>query len=259
MDVKEVRDKITGGYAGKPQLLDIVRKYQLGLAMIAYIHYRGTKKYPAFGWYNEPLECGGSISDDLNALMRHFGAHSSGFMCDPEGSPHVFHMCCRAGMAVSLFYQAVNRHTWKMESQTLSGYDAQHWAKFITNEEILSLTKTPAREIDNLADLQSEILPAIVAAASYLSLPNYDVKNFFDYEHPTPLDVLFKLVLTYAQVFWKKYGTKAFFPEELLKEDAEWIDMFCDDRNEFVHHIKLESELRELSQPAEKVKAPTDR
>ena len=259
MELKEIREKITGGYAGKPQLLDVIREYQLGLEMIAYIHYRGTKKYPAFGWYNEPLECGGSISDDLNALLRHFGAHSSGYMCDPEGSPHVFHMCCRAGMAVSLFYQSVNRHTWKLDSPAHSNYKSSLWAKFITNEEILSLTKTPAKGACTLQELQADILPAILNADSYLKLANYDAKDFFNYDCPTTLDTLFKLVLTYAQLFWTKYGTKAFFPEELLKEDAEWIDMFCDDRNEFVHHIKLESELRELSQPSEKVKAPTDR
>lgn len=259
MDIKELRDKITGGYAGKPQLLDVVRKYQLGLKMIAYIHYRGTKKYPAFGWYNEPLDCGGSISDDLNALVRHFGAHSSGFMCDPEGSPHIFHMCCRAGMTVSLFYQSVNRHTWHMEGTTEGNYDAQQWAKFITNEEILSLTKTPALKAHTLLELQSDILPAILNAESYIKLADYDTKNFFSYEHPTPLDTLFKLVLTYAQIFWTVYGTQAFFPEELLKEDAAWISMFCDDRNEFIHLIKLESELKALSQPSEKVKAPIDR
>lgn len=261
------QETITGGYTGKPNLLELFDKYDLGLKMIAYIHYRGTKKYPAFGWYNSPFTCGGTCYDDLNALMRHLGAHNSGFIRDPEGSPHIFHMCCRAGMLVTGFYRDQSNQLWEIESD--GDHTAVNWAKFITHEELLSLTKTANKSEVSLPILQSQLLAEIHQAYEFLQLVTYDRSRYFDYDYPTPLDKLFKTVIAFSMKFWKQHGSTSFFTPKILEEDREWLEMFDleipEDPNTL---IELTTEKRlpllargdfRLTQASEKRTAPIDR
>ena len=110
---------LVGGYIGKPYLLNVITKYELALKMIAFVHYRGTYKYPAYGWFNNPYDVGGSTLDDLNAMLRHYGAHSQGKLIDPEGLPHLFHLACRAGMLVTTFTQEHNPTQYRIKNNAI--------------------------------------------------------------------------------------------------------------------------------------------
>lgn len=273
-DDRELYQKtITGGYTGKLDLLELFNRYDLGLKMIAYIHYRGTKKYPAFGWYNSPSTCGGTCYDNLNALMRHLGAHNSGFIRDPEGSPHIFHMCCRAGMLVTGFYRNQSNHLWKIESD--GDHAAVNWAKFITHEELLSLTKTVNKSEVSLPILQNQLLAEIHRAYDFLQATlygrtlRYDHDRYFDYDYATPLDKLFKTVIAFSMKFWQQHGSTSFFTPKIIEEDRDWLEMFGleipidpSDIVELTSEKRLPLSTRgdvKLLQPSEKRTAPTDR
>ena len=91
-----------GGYSKKESLSQVVRRYSLPLTMTSIVHDHGARKYACYSWYNDPDHGNSSVIENIDAILRHFSAYSMGWLIDIEGLPHIFHMCCRASMLVTI-------------------------------------------------------------------------------------------------------------------------------------------------------------
>lgn len=119
----------------------IIDNYQEPLSMITLVHNRGTKKYEAYSWLNDPAASNSTVMENIDALVRHMSAHIMGKWLDTEGLPHIYHMCCRAGMLVTTYYRTANTQKIKQESiQDLVHLDSD-FGHHITPEELLALSK----------------------------------------------------------------------------------------------------------------------
>lgn len=152
LDIRKFQpDTRVGAITGKIQLHEQLKYFHSSLAAIGLVHRRGARKYTPYGWFCDPFNTDATPTATLSALLRHFSAHSMGFFTDIEGLPHIFHMCCRAAMYVSIKYKwrfgAVLR--WNHGLLTPSAFNpdtdenevALNWQHWITPMELVSLSK----------------------------------------------------------------------------------------------------------------------
>lgn len=126
-----------GAFPDKTDIISLLKKYVKALAMITLVHDRGARKYFNYSWLIDPNASNSSIEDNLNALYRHFVAHSMGQIVDSEGLPHIFHMACRAGMLVSTYYRQFNPFKVSYKNINDTDYmDHSFIGRQITPEEI---------------------------------------------------------------------------------------------------------------------------
>lgn len=126
-------------------MVKVVNMFHEQLAAISLVHLLGTRKYKAYSWLNDPRASNSTVTDNADAMYRHFIAHSMGRVWDPEGLPHLFHLCCRAGMLVTTWYRMMNPNP-KMAYVDCSEMSRKLLlpsgvGQFLTPEEILSLGK----------------------------------------------------------------------------------------------------------------------
>lgn len=208
----EVSKFFIGSIKHKVSISDIVVKYHSALAMIAIVHNIGAKKYEMYSWINRPEKSNSTVKDNADALSRHFCAHSMGKFIDEEGLPHLFHMCCRAGMLVSTFYRSLNNMHLKYQDIRKFNIRNADIAMFITPEELTSLAKTeyainvtkeisiPNTEVELRTYLQSLIFSIL---DEYRDFDNLIKKSQYLFDPMDPLmdmDILFTTVLRYAML-----------------------------------------------------------
>lgn len=202
---------------GKIPVSDIVKQHQAGLAMIALVHIRGTRKYEPYSWLNNPNASNSTVKENIDALWRHFTAHSMGRPVDPEGLPHIFHMACRAGMLVSTYYRSINPIKPLYEDvRGLEKVDETTFGWMLTPEEIFSLSKFHYNDLKGMNT--EEFTPWLMNALVDLSLS--DQKDYFP---PTDwkilskvmgIDILFFRILQFCKLQWENR--------------TPWIDQFTD-------------------------------
>lgn len=200
----------TGAFMNKEHIGDKLRWFSSVLAMIALVHERGTMKYTSYSWMADPEKSNSSISDNLDAIERHLGAHTMGRLLDPEGLPHIFHAACRAGMLVTTFLRkkySVKSIPVRDKTASYSSFASALIGSQITTEEIIALTKTLPESLSNIKQMQpSELLPIIRGLLIDLhldikeadSLPSN--KNLF--ENMSKIEILFQLICYYTRACW---------------------------------------------------------
>ena len=181
--LSELKDlDLEGAYTKKECLSKIIRDNFLGLGMLALIHTRGTVKYAPHSWCNAPYTSNSSVTENLDAIFRHFGSYTMGKTVDPEGFPHLFHMCCRAGMFISMAY----RLAYHIPHTNLQDVDAELAdilpdfnllnGRLITSEEILALSK---RHLYKIPQGHLKLIPYIQGLLTCLAYGtrDYDLKD----------------------------------------------------------------------------------
>lgn len=197
-----------GAIKGKKDLIDVIEDNIIPLTAIALIHRIGLKKYKMFSWYNDPYQTDGSVRHNLNAILRHFSAHRSGCTIDPEsGLPHIFHMACRCGMAVTVYYKQQLQPKNKINPDRLF---ITPWSlgMLLTGEELISLSKfnpvVPENRvtIDELAVNINNILYSIILDGDITSAGD-DLLNDVN-----SLDSLFSNICDYVKKVWTTTNLK---------------------------------------------------
>jgi hypothetical protein len=155
--------KYIGSIKGNVPLSELSAKYRNAYVAIALIHHFGAEKYGYYSWYNDPLNCNSSISDNIDAIFRHMTAHRIGKFIDPESRlPHIFHACCRAGMLITVYYRQDNDGYFIKKKNEDAKLDV---LSQLTTEEILVLSKDKLvpeyEDLDSLSDHIFEILCGI--------------------------------------------------------------------------------------------------
>lgn len=218
----QVSKKLTGGFTYKADITKIIKDYELPLKMIALVHHCGARKYKIFSWYNEPYVSDSSLMDNLNALYRHFGAHSMGKIVDREGLLHIFHMCCRAGMMISTFIKEKNYLDTTLTSDCTDEIPYSEWFTFIPATEIFSLASdgyvpTINEDTVELEEQQARIQRCWFDAYRHLKNGTHEEILTFTFND------LFKAVLNYADNWWRTYGSAQLFTKETLEREGNWI------------------------------------
>lgn len=190
------KQDLVGGYAFKAQLVDVVYDYQAPLAMIALVHLRGAQKYEAYSWFNTPWTGDSTVVDNLEALYRHFTAITQGKILDKEGLPHIFHMCCRAGMMVTIYAKA--KSAIKIPCRLSLKCNRMHVGTWITPTEIQALADTYNYDLTDDLKLE-EYIP-------YINDLIYDALLAPESQTQDDLYYLFKVICTYAKLWAKKYN-----------------------------------------------------
>lgn len=152
--------KYIGSVKGKVPFSGLSAKYRNAYVAIALIHHFGAEKYGYYSWYNDPVNCNSSISDNIDAIFRHMTAHRIGKFIDPESKlPHIFHACCRAGMLITVYYRQDNNGYFVKKRNNDAKLDV---LSQLTTEEILVLGKDKLipeiKDLDRLSDHIFEIL-----------------------------------------------------------------------------------------------------
>jgi hypothetical protein len=201
----------TGHIGGKIHISSFISDYSVPLAMIALVHNRGARKYACYSWYSAPDTSNSTVEDNLDALFRHFGAHSMGQLRDIEGLPHIFHMCCRASMLISTAYKEVLQPHLDLadimpESELTHQDDIGHQLPIYT---LLTLSKTYLYRIPVTED---ELVPFIInmlVRCSLIRAGKLKTEDAtLDLEQPILtkyyLDRLVLAIFRYADLFWER-------------------------------------------------------
>lgn len=196
---------LVGGYKFKAPLCDIADKYQAPLAMIALVHLRGAQKYEAYSWFNTPWTGNSTVVDNLEAIMRHFTAITQGKIMDSEGLPHIFHMCCRAGMMVTIYAKALSKIRIPYELSPKA--NRIHVGTWITPTELQALADTYPYDITDSLTLDTCI--------PYITDLLYEAVREPENQTQDDLNYLFKVICTYAKLWGEKYS----YGYELIKQD----------------------------------------
>lgn len=220
---------VIGALTGKVSMVDTIEEFCDPLKMIMLIHQRGAKKYPLYGWYNDPEHTDSTIKNNLNAMCRHFSAYSMGFPIDPEGLPHIFHLCCRAGMLITTAYRAWSNHHGELKDPTAAFNQftekpyqdiALPWY-LITSEELVSLTKSRHTTYNDadlvawfdlayacsdtpLAKLTPLLADALFGAQLHLHQISLEGAQQNLFTTVTYLDRLFELVMCFGKAYLKQ-------------------------------------------------------
>lgn len=201
--IQTMRDHalVCGFIKNKPNITETVLMYRTGLKVAALIHAIAEQKYTAYSWYNDPDNCDSTIRDNINAIYRHFTAYSMGFGLDEDGLPHVFHMCCRAGMLVSTAYRRWLDCTPAYSPIEKRDPVERHWGFYITPYEVYSLTKTRLKEKGK--QLQNAPIDELCnfIHTSLLRIMESDVDTFFNAEH-TPSFRNLKTLYCYDYLYY---------------------------------------------------------
>lgn len=181
------KQEFVGGYTTKAPLVDIFHTYKHVLAMIALVHIRGARKYQAYSWYNHPWDGNSTVVDNIEAVGRHFYGHSTGKFIDVEGLPHLFHMCCRSGMAVSILNKSSSPIDiiWGKQPSMMS------IGTWITPVEIKLLSEVP----EEILELEMD---------DYIPKINEIIVTCLD--DPTRnVNLLYQTIMVYAKKWWEYY------------------------------------------------------
>jgi hypothetical protein len=154
--------KYTGAIKGKVPLSGLSAKYRSAYVAIALIHHFGAEKYGYYSWYNDPLNCNSSVSDNIDAIFRHMTAHRIGKTVDSEsGLPHIFHACCRAGMLITIYYRNDTDDDFIEKKNENAKLDV---VSQLTTEELLVLSKDRlVPTYDDLNELSDHIFEILCA------------------------------------------------------------------------------------------------
>lgn len=181
---------------------ELIKKYKRPLAAIALVHLIGTRKYDAYSWQNYPTASNSTCLENIDALIRHFSAHSMGQIIDPDGLPHMFNMCCRAGMLVSTFYRKRNQHKTIYKNVAHPAID--WFGIFLTPEELLVCSKEDQHVnlADNLEQLYPHIWGLLVECAEHTEEQLSPSFTEFDiYKHCPMVDCIFHAIFK-AFMIW---------------------------------------------------------
>lgn len=227
-----------GSFPKKFKMGEIFDKYRIPLAMISLVHERGARKYECYSWLNNPDASNSTVMENLDAIARHFNAHTMGKLIDVEGLPHIFHIACRAGMMISTAYRSINKNHHRLNDPRPQLAELMKSDEFgplmghqITSEEILVLTKDdmyPTIPSDS-ATLQSYIQAILIELAMYEKQGKISY-IFLDkdvFEGKWMLDLLFLALIRYAELIWKE---KDFLPllnkEIFTEEDITFMEKY---------------------------------
>lgn len=210
-----------GAIKGKKLMSDVIKDNIIPLTAISLIHQLGLIKYKRFSWYNDPEHADSTVENNINAMLRHFSAHRSGTIIDPEsGMPHIFHMACRCGMLITVLYKELMNSDKKMESPKTNVSSSV--GVMITGEELISLSKPTECEVINDDDtvIETEI-------NSYLmdyTLDMYDESIPEDIlNEPFWFDELFKLVCRYVSNVWRHTDIRNYIQYDKLTQELSTI------------------------------------
>mgnify|MGYP003299590409 CR=1 FL=1 len=130
----------TGALEGKIPFIKILQEFKNSIASIGLVHRRGARKYAAYSWLRDPDKSNSTVWENIDALLRHMTAHSIGLVKDPEGLPHIFHMCCRAGMLVTTYLRKQIPRPFDWPEHALEdSAEYPNIGGWITPEELISL------------------------------------------------------------------------------------------------------------------------
>lgn len=209
----------TGLYKSKVPITNLLRDHRQVFLAIALVHLLGTRKYEPFSWLKDPIKSNSTVENNLDAIWRHLSSHSMGKILDYEGLPHVFHMCCRAGMMISTLYRNISPD--KVTPTNPGNIEEAKLGMFLTTEEIWSLAKfyyngtfTINGELMINQEKQYAYLTNLLVEATYT--PPTDVS--FTWDSINLFDKIFCITLLYAEnwmannwdskKFIKAYGDK---------------------------------------------------
>lgn len=238
----ETRKSLVGGYTTKVPLVELYDYFKEPLAMIAVVHVLGAQKYPAYSWFNDPTEGNSTITDNIEAIGRHMGAHMSGHILDREGLPHIFHMCCRAGMMVSIRAKALS--PLKLELQPAEGMDHRYYdlGMWLTPTELYELQnyEVDVEEVSNLDSAKTLLnivyLRALAAINEYTKgphrilsggdiAPNIRLDVTEDHLHST-LTRLYTIIMLYAKFWWNEHKAQAYFSSKLPEQVTLMVERY---------------------------------
>ena len=216
-----VNEMLVGGYSHKESITDTIDCYDIPLKMISIVHHFGALKYKPFSWYNFPYISNSSMTDNVNALFRHLGAHSMGKIKDREGLLHIMHACCRCAMLVSVFYK--EESSFESSISPINITDPSEWYGFIDHEELLALSKAHTNETE-LNVLNRTIFKELFQINKLIKNNNVNILNG-EIFNECVIYKLFVNVCTYAKIWWKTYGSGEYFSEDIRKDP--WMDLIC--------------------------------
>lgn len=223
--------QFVGAITEKIPVSKVIAEWHEPLAMISIVHIRGTRKYNAYSWLTDPNASNSTVQENIDALWRHFTAHSMGRPVDTEGLPHIFHMACRAGMLISTFYRKKNR--LKPAYQDVKTYvkDNYSFGYMLTPEEIFSLSKgVHDIQMSTFREQRTPLLMDLLIRASLYKhkvKPNFDLKmNMFD--------ILFMRILEFARSEWHERHIWKDQIGELTPEEIEYFNIHLDYKSEKV-------------------------
>lgn len=208
--------KNIGAYTRKVPIHTLIGDFHKPLAMVALVHARGARKYKCYSWLNDPNASNSSVIENIDAMGRHLGSHTMGIPVDVEGLPHIFHLCCRAGMLVTTFYRQFNNNKEQL-SDIRSLLPPQSIGHFITDEEILSLSKTdlytlPTEFADLLTFIRAKLIEAIFTQSAY-------TEGFDIFTSPTVYDEIFIAAMQVGKIFAIKRNGRSLVNDNLMTEE----------------------------------------
>lgn len=221
---------ITGALEGKVPYTRILTEFKIPLAAIGLVHRRGARKYAAYSWLRDPSASNSTVWENIDAMLRHMTAHSIGLVRDPEGLPHIYHMCCRAGMLVSTYLREQVPDPFRWPEKALEdNQDHLDPGCWLTPEELVALanyykypTSLEKYRIDGKWDisfLQNHIYSMLsTAALTYLKHQWTKKKQSLFSELSLPENI-FVSTMIYAKEFLRQYSYKDLVDETLLTED----------------------------------------
>lgn len=219
-----------GGYLNKESLSQLLTEYGNILQIQTVINDFSAKKYGAFSWRNSPETSNSTIKDNLEAIFRHFSAHTMGEVIDVDGYPHLFNMVCRANMMVSVAIRSMNNpdgSTARLnytdedvtdidklytEINTSSNFQYQH----VTVETILALFKMDREVYKNHPQLAkataNQLRPLIVKGILRLLSVPQDTEDFQHdkFTHICAIERLYHMIILFVRkelsgINWKAY------------------------------------------------------
>lgn len=230
-------DISTGAFKGKIPFTDLLQEFKAPLAIIGLVHRRGARKYAAYSWLRDPGASNSTIWENIDALVRHMTAHSMGYIRDPEGLPHIFHICCRAGMLVSTHLREQIPVPFRWTDTTHdseSNLDPWCW---LTPEELLALSFYPQfkEQLDSfytdghldLDKLHEYLYSTLIrAATSFIHTGRSQVKEDA-FGAISLYEAIFLLSLVYAREYLQNYTWDQLVDiKELTEDDKKYCEQF---------------------------------
>lgn len=235
---------VVGALEGKVPYTQILQEFKLPLAAIGLVHRRGARKYSAYSWLNDPEASNSTIWENIDAMLRHMTAHSIGMIQDPEGLPHIYHMCCRAGMLVTTYLreQVPAPMEWlpgKIEDITGEDEgDSPSFGCWITPEELLALAVYDAYKdcwapyFDNYgltAGLLQEHIYSLLLNCSmtYGKDDSWIAPKIDLFDSPTSIEDIFISTILFAQDYMKKHKYTTLVNSNLLTiDDKDYCELY---------------------------------
>lgn len=238
-EVKMNNKYLTGAFMEKISLIDIINEYKETIQLVSAVHDKGAAKYPCYSFRVERDAPNASISDNINALFRHFLAHSMGKTIDVEGFPHIWHIACRAAMLVTAFYK--NNLNLFSEYKGIFSFLTIDEIKIgghqITEEFLFALSKTSLyeEEIPNdIGQLKPLIMSKLISITENLdSLQQIGDSDIFTTKFQ--IELLSLLLIRFVKLFSDKH------PELIdFDSDYQWNNTLRKIHQELLPSVKDE-------------------